>query len=159
MRPPFRVLASLAEVHHLIPNFTMLSLRPSFTGFCLLVMLVAALSGCRAKPVVGGTPGQVQGSGELKGDIQVTLHRVEGASSSPVGFAVTAADGSFQLVTNGARGALWLTPGEYRCTLESAGTPVQIPADYTRPDSTPLKISWSQSDQKLDLKVSFPLAP
>lgn len=105
------------------------------------------------KPVAGGTTGTLRVGGELLSDIQVTVHQVEGGSTRPLGFGVTDLEGSFELVTNGAQGALWLSPGEYRCTLESAGAPVQLPKEYFKPDTTPLKISWSAGDRSLDLDV------
>lgn len=74
----------------------------------------------------------------------------------PIGFGVTDAAGGFELVTNGARGALWLIPGEYRFTLESAGAPVQFANDYARAETTPLRVSWSDGDGILDLEVDSP---
>jgi hypothetical protein len=71
-----------------------------------------------------------------------------------VGFAVTSLDGSFELVLNGARGPLWLSPGEYRFTLESAGSPVQLPHEFAGPDTTPLSVVWSADDGDLDLDAS-----
>jgi hypothetical protein len=66
-------------------------------------------------------------------------------------------DGAFELVANGAQGPLWLSPGEYRCTLESAGAPVQFPMEYAQADTTPLTISWSAGDKELDLEVPPPI--
>jgi len=115
---------------------------------------VVALPGCgRVKPVTGGTIGILHAGDDYLSDIQVTVHKVDGSSLQPIGFAVTAADGSFELVSNGAKGALWLSPGEYRCTLESAGAPVQIPKEYAQPDTTPLKVSWSAGDDELNLEI------
>lgn len=118
-----------------------------------LLLLAAALPGCGARPVTGGTAGVLHFGGKSTSDIQVTVHEVVGGTTQPIGFGVTLLDGSFHLVTNGARGALWLSPGEYRCTLESAGAPVKIPKEYARADTTPLKVDWSTSDQSLDLEV------
>ena len=122
---------------------------------CSVIMLsLAALAGCGgAKPASGGTTGTLRIGGDLLSDIQVTVYRVEGSSTRHVGFGVTDAEGTFELMTKGARGELWLTPGEYRFTLESAGAPVQIPDKYSQPDTTPLKASWSVGDEELKLDV------
>jgi hypothetical protein len=91
--------------------------------------------------------------GKLPSDICVTIHRVNETASEPIGFGVTANDGTFQLVKNEALGPLWLPPGEYRCTLESVGSPIRIPREYTKSGSTPLKVSWSAADKSLELDV------
>lgn len=124
---------------------------------CFFAIALTAISGCGVRGVSGGTKGTLRSGGELLSEIQVTVYRVEGDSKSPVGFGVTAPDGSFQLVTNGAKGPLWLSPGEYCCTVESAGAPVQFPQEYAQPSTTPLKISCSASDATLNLEA--PLRP
>ena len=86
-----------------------------------LALLAALLSGCGPRPVAGGTKGTIRAAGDLLSEVQVTVHQAEFGVWQPIGFAVTTGDGSFELVTSGAKGALWLSPGEYRCTLESAG--------------------------------------
>lgn len=119
---------------------------------CLLLILLHA--GCGgARPVVGGTDGSLRVSGILLSETQVTVHRLEGGAYRPVGFGITDSDGTFQLVTNGAKGPLRLVRGEYRCTLESAGAPVQFPIEYAKPETTPLKIVWSETDRNLELQV------
>ena len=123
----------------------------------VLLAFVAALPSCGGvKPVTGGTTGVLHAGDDFLSEFQVTVHEVEGSSTRPIGFGVTGPDGSFELVTNGAHGALWLSPGEYRCTLESAGAPVQFPKEYAQPNTTPLKISWSAGDEELDLEVPAP---
>lgn len=123
---------------------------------CVLVML-AMLSGCGGvKPVTGGTAGVLHSGSEMLGDIQITVHQLDGGTSKPIGFGVTGSAGTFQLMTEGAKGPLHLTPGEYRCTLESIGAPVVIPKEYTQPDTTPMKINWSASNLKLDLDIPIP---
>jgi hypothetical protein len=120
--------------------------------------MASTLAGCGGvKPVTGGTIGTLRIGGELLSEIQVTVHEVEGTSMQAVGFGVTDRDGLFELVTNGAHGPLILPPGEYRFTLESAGAPVQIPKEYTQPDTTPLKVSWSGGDDDLNLDVPISL--
>ncbi len=117
------------------------------------VACLLSLAGCGPRAVTGGTPGTLTYRGEQRSDIQVTAYQVEGSQLEQVGFSVTANDGTFQLVTNGARGPLRLTPGDYRFTLESVGPPIRVAKKYTKPDSTPLKVSWSAGDKSLDLDV------
>jgi hypothetical protein len=119
-------------------------------------LLVAFVPGCGARTVAGGTPGVLHYRGDLVSDIRVTVHRVDGSSMQPIGFGITAADGTFELVTNGARGALRLSPGEYCCTLKSVGAQVRIPNEYAQVNSTPLKVAWSVGDTSLDLQVRVP---
>lgn len=126
---------------------------------CLLLFLTTSLlAGCGGvRPVAGGTQGTLSFGDQLLSDIQVTVHQIEGGSWQCVGFGVTDREGSFELVTNGANGALWLSPGEYRFTLESAGAPVQIPKEYSQAESTLLKVSWSGGNSELELKVPMEL--
>lgn len=125
--------------------------------FVWLLILATSVLGCGGvKPVTGGTAGVLHSGSEKLSDIQITVHQVEGGSSKPIGFGIAGLDGSFQLVTDGAKGPLHLTPGEYRCTLESVGATVEIPKEYAQSDTTPLKITWRTSDQKLDLDIPAP---
>jgi hypothetical protein len=120
-----------------------------------LLSVAAGLSGCGgARPVTGGTEGTLRAGGEAISDVQVTMHEAEGATFHAVGFAVTGLDGRFQLVTSGAKGPLRLAAGEYRCTLESAGAPVEIPPEYAKPETSPLKIVWSAGDRSLNLEIN-----
>jgi hypothetical protein len=120
----------------------------------LSAILAVSLPGCGGpQPVTGGTPGTLRVGGELLSDFQVTIHEVAGTTTQPIGFGVTGADGSFLLMTNGAQGPLWLSPGEYRCTLESAGAPLVIPKQYTQAATTPLKVTWPTGDESLELDV------
>jgi hypothetical protein len=118
-----------------------------------VVLVTLLLPGCGPRPVAGGTPGVLRTGGQPLPDVQVKLHRQEGASWQVVGFADTTTDGSFQLVTPGAAGPLALPPGEYRATLESVGAPIQIPPAYAKPDSSPLVVSWSEGDDTLNLQI------
>jgi hypothetical protein len=131
-----------------VPNF--LKLLPLFA---LLV-----LAGCGAAPVAGGTKGRLQAGNGGLGDVQLTVHQEDAGKWLPVGFGVTDYEGRFELVQNGAKGPLWLAPGEYRCTLQSAGAPVAIPEEFSRPETTPLQAAVKAKDDVLEFKTpEFPL--
>ncbi|HEY2253097.1 MAG TPA: hypothetical protein VGH74_18620 [Planctomycetaceae bacterium] len=120
----------------------------------VVLSLGVFLPGCGGvKPVPGGTAGTLSAGGDVLAEIQVTIHQVEGGSPRSIGFGVTDRDGWFELVTTGARGPLWLAAGEYRCTLESAGAPIEIPKEYARAETTPLKVSLSADGSELDLEI------
>lgn len=120
---------------------------------CVLALLLM-LSGCGSpRGVTGGTMGILHAGAERLAEIQITVHQVDGAASKPIGFAATRLDGTFELVTNGAQGPLRLRAGDYRCTLESIGSPLPIPPEFTRPETTPLKVSWTDTENSLDLNV------
>lgn len=119
-------------------------------GLLLTVQLL--LSGCGTAAISGGTTGSLSSAGNALGDIQITAYQNERGNVQQVGFAVTAADGTFALVRNGAAGALNLEPGEYCFTLESVGAPVVIPDEYLHADKTPLKLNWA-SGSKLDFEI------
>jgi len=123
----------------------------------ILLLVTVGLSGCGARPVTGGTKGVLLLGGKPRGDIQLTLHQMDGGSPQFVAFGLTANDGSFRLLKEKAKGALWLPAGEYVCTLESAGSPIRIAREYAKPETTPIKVSWSGSQPSLDLDV--PLVP
>jgi hypothetical protein len=123
-----------------------------------LLVSLAMLAGCGGvRPVTGGTEGTLAFGEQLLSDIQVSVHERDGTKFTCIGFGVTDRDGVFTLVTNGAKGPLWLSRGEYCFTLESAGAPVQIPAEYSQPETSPLKVSWSGGDDELELKVATAL--
>ncbi len=120
----------------------------------VVLFFAVVLPGCGGvQPVPGGTTGTLRAGNDLLAEIQVTVHQVDGQSLRPIGFGVTDRDGWFELVTNGATGPLWLSPGDYRCTLESAGAPVQIPGEYAKAETTPLRISWSANSDELNLEI------
>lgn len=121
-----------------------------------LLSLVACLlvaAGCGgAKPVTGGTSGTLRCGPQPLGDIQLTLHQPQESGFRTIGFGLTRPDGSFDLLAQGATGPLWLTAGDYVCTLESAGAPVQFPKEYLSPKTSPLKVRWSDEMTRLDLE-------
>lgn len=118
-----------------------------------LLFIAVSLTGCGASPVTGGTPGTLRDATQPLAEMQITIHRQEGSAWQPIGMAVTAADGAFELVTSGAQGPLRLEAGEYRCTLESVGAPVQLPREFTNAETTPLKVVWSATDRDLNLEL------
>lgn len=118
-----------------------------------LVLASFALIGCsdRVRGVTGGTMGELHSSDAPLGEIQITIHQIDLDGTEPIGFAETRSDGTFELVTMGAAGPLRLVPGDYCCTLESVGAPISIPKEFTKSETTPMKITWSADDQLLDL--------
>jgi hypothetical protein len=124
----------------------------------LLLPVLFVLSGCGANPVAGGTKGRLQAGTAGLGDIQLTVHHLENGNWRPLGFGVTDYQGKFELVQNRAQGPLWLSPGDYRCTLQSAGAPVAIPDEFSQPETTPLQTTVKTKDDVLDLKSpDFPV--
>ncbi|MBS0206454.1 MAG: hypothetical protein JSS49_26500 [Planctomycetes bacterium] len=126
---------------------------PSIVRVSIIAILVT-VAGCgRPRGVTGGTEGVLHAGGERLADIQLTILEVEGSTTKPIGFAQTRADGTFRLVTDGARGPLRLHAGEYRYTIESAGSPLQIPSELMKSKTTTLKFTWTDGDRMLDLNI------
>ena len=123
----------------------------------LIPLLLATVVGCGRVETVpdtsGGTTGKLHNGREPLVGIQVTVHQVEGNSTEPIGVAASRLDGSFELATMDGTCACQLPAGKYCCTLESAGAPVAIPAEFAKPETTPLKIALSNEDEAIDLKV------
>lgn len=118
----------------------------------VLTLVCISLVGCGgARPIKGGTAGKLHSGVDPLGDIQVTFHQTSGTTTEPIGFGATTANGTFELVTMGAKGPLRLSPGQYLCTIESVGSPLKIPKEYTKPETTPLKLTWTSSDTIVDL--------
>lgn len=108
-------------------------------GYVVLGLVALSIAGCGVRPVKGGTHGMLRIDGEVIGDIQITVHRMDESLIEPIGIGTTNNDGEFELLQPGAQGALWLTPGEYRFTLESIGPPIQFPKDFTKAETTFVK--------------------
>jgi hypothetical protein len=119
----------------------------------ILVLFLASLPGCRERPVKEGTQGVLRFNNEPVANIRVSVNRVDPKGVKAVGYGVTEADGTFQLVTHGGRAGLKLAPGDYCCTLKSMGASVRIPNHYAEVNTTPLKLSWSDSDTSLNLEA------
>jgi hypothetical protein len=118
-----------------------------------LFAFVALLSGCGQRPITEGTEGILRFRGEPVADIRVTVNRIDKKAVNVVGYGVTAADGTFRLVTQGGHAGLKLEPGDYCCTLKSVGAPVRIPNECAQVNTTPLKVSWSEGNKSLNLEV------
>jgi hypothetical protein len=121
--------------------------------YWLLVLLALGLTGCGPQPATGGTGGTVRIGGTPMSEVQVTVHRPLGSGWDAVGFGEATTDGSFELVTRGAAGPLELSPGIYRCTLESVGAPFAISPQYSQAATTPLEIVWPPSDGRLMIDI------
>jgi len=123
--------------------------------FCLLT---TALIGCGGpRHVTGGTTGTLHAGSMQLGDIQVTVHRVAGATTEVVGMGITRSDGRFELVQPGAMGPLHLASGEYRVTVESVGpVPLRFPKEFGSAEHTPLRVEWTTESSQLDLEVPPP---
>lgn len=118
----------------------------------VLALTMLALNGCRPSAVSGGTKGKLTTDGQPLGEVQISVYRNADGTREKIGFAITADDGTFELVTNGAQESLNLTPGEYCFTLETAGAPLDFAEEYRLPESTPLKLSWI-ADSNLEWDV------
>lgn len=120
----------------------------------VLVLLMIFVAGCQKQSVPGGTEGVVHAGATRLMDIQVELHD---ASLIPMGFGVSGIDGAFRLFHPRAKGPLWLKPGDYRITLQSIGPiPQFFPKTYTNPETTPLRLHWTENDRILDLEIPQP---
>ena len=119
----------------------------------LLAVVLVALPGCGGgpSPSKGGTPGKLTFGSNVSSDIKVTIHRNAASGFEELGFANTAADGSFVLYNLGATEPLWLEPGDYAFTLESIGPPVEFPEEFVKPESTPLKVTWTSDMTSVSL--------
>jgi hypothetical protein len=116
----------------------------------LTLLFVAMAPGCGPAPITGGTSGVLTTDGNPIRDVQVVVYSP--ISYERLGYAVTGADGSFQLIAADTSRPLELDPGSYVVTLESVGAPTELPPTYLDPRMTPLRIDWDASD-RLELNV------
>ncbi|WLD11780.1 hypothetical protein [Planctellipticum variicoloris] len=123
----------------------------------VLALTLSAITGCGGpKPVTGGTRGLLHVRNGAVTDIQVAVYRH--GSNEPFGVGVSGGDGWFELRNKSASEAVLLQPGEYRVTFESVGpVALRIPAEYGRPETTALNLTWSEGQQVLELEL--PAAP
>lgn len=119
-----------------------------------LAVLFAMIAGCSPGPITGGTSGVLQTDGNPLADVQITIYSANSAMNEddPLGYGVTSGDGTFELVQRDSTGPLDLEPGSYVVVLESVGAPTELPAEYLKRDSTPLKVDWT-NDKTLELNV------
>lgn len=127
----------------------MFTLGRKFALFLTSVVLIGCAG--RVRGVTGGTAGELHCSGAPLGDIRITIHQIDPDGTEPIGFAETRSDGAFELVTMEAAGPLKLVPGDYCYTLESVGAPISIPKEFTKPETTPMKMTWAADDLVIDL--------
>ena len=125
----------------------------TFIRGIILTVAVVVLAGCGggSAPAKGGTPGTLTFGSNVSSDIRVSIHRSVSGGFEVLGFANTAADGTFVLYNSGATEPLWLEPGDYAFTLETIGPPVEFPEEFTRPESTPLKVTWASDMSSIRL--------
>lgn len=110
----------------------------------MVVLIAIILPGCGAQPISGGTSGVLTTDGNPIPDVQVGVYAAD--SVERVGYAVSRADGSFHLITADTSGPRRLDPGSYVVTLESVGAPTDLPRTFQEPQSTPLRIVWTEGD-------------
>ena len=115
-------------------------------------LLIIFLSGC-ARTGGEGTQGILRQAHEPLGNTRVTVNRVVKNSIESIGFGVSDADGTFQLVTGADGRGLRLPAGDYCFTLKSVGAQVRIPNEYAQVNLTPLRLSWLGGDQHLELEM------
>jgi hypothetical protein len=116
----------------------------------LLILFAAVMPGCGPVPIIGGTSGVLTTDGNPIPDVQVTVYPA--VSGESLGYAVTRADGSFELIAADSSGPLELERGSYVVTLESVGAPTDLPRAYMHRESTPLRIDWNEAG-RLELNV------
>lgn len=124
---------------------------PMHAAHWLPLIVVALVAGCGPAPISGGTPGLLTSDGNPIPDVQVAVY-ANAATDQRLGYGVTRADGTFELVTADGTAPLKLQPGSYVVTLESVGAPTDLPRTYLDAKSTPLKIDWTEAD-RLELNV------
>ncbi len=118
-------------------------------------LLAVGISGCGGSGVAGGTTGTLRIDGRGLPEIQLRLYQARADDFVEAGFGVTVADGRFELLQPAARGALWLSPGDYRVTLESIGPPLQIPAEFQQPATTPVILTVDPGQESIELDVNL----
>lgn len=112
------------------------------------LLFATLLIGCSEdpEPTESGTPGKLIIGTATTSDILVHFYRKTSAGFEEVGFGQTADDGSFGLFQPDARGPLRLKTGDYLITIESIGAPIRIPEECRLPQTTPLKLHWTEAD-------------
>lgn len=121
----------------------------------VLLCLLCCLSGCGSTPSVSreGSNGLLTFGAQTLGDICVVVHRKEGTGFQQQGFGTTDRAGFFHLLRDGGQEPLVLEPGDYSFTLESVGPQIVFPAPYLKPETSPLKVTWTAELTTLDLQA------
>lgn len=123
----------------------------------IALAVLGLMVGCdRVRPVTGGTPGTLQVPGQVASDLQLTLFREQAGTWQPVGFATTGAGGRFELLLPGAVGPLRLEPGQYRVTVETAGSELVLPPEVGQVATTPVRIEWTGNEPGLQVSLTLP---
>jgi hypothetical protein len=120
-----------------------------------MLFLVVCLGCGDVKSVKGGTSGILLIDDTAMSDMQITFYQKDVSESDPVGFAVSTGAGRFEMLQNGATGPLYLPAGEYRCTVETAGAPLDLPKEYLDPNETPVIVNWKEDEPMLVVKVEL----
>ena len=123
---------------------------------CLSLSLLALLmmQGCRsaASATEPGTPGILTLADQPCADFEVRVYRA--GQSAPLGVGLTGLDGRFGLINPDGAGPCWLTPGEYKVSIESIGPgALELPSTYSDPQNTPLNITWKAEDSQLTIAL------
>ena len=127
--------------------------------FAVVIGLACLASGGCGQPpeLPGGTRGIVHTNDVPLAEISIVVYSVGQTDGEPVAFAISGADGMFELREPGTLRAVWLPQGDYAITIEAAGeVPLHWPAEYRNRNKTPLRESWDGGDQVLDLNVPEP---
>jgi hypothetical protein len=122
-------------------------------NFLCITLLLATLGCSRDQSVPGGTAGVLRtAAGTGLREVQINVHRAEDLQL--IGFGVSTEGGAFSLYQPQAKGALFLSPGEYIFTLESvAPESIPLPPLTRDPRRTPLRRTWTGSDKLLELQI------
>ena len=120
----------------------------------MIGLLFGSLFGC-STPAVSkeGPSGSLWFGTKNLSDICVVVHQKDGTAFQSAGFGTTNHEGFFYLVKTGGHEPLILEPGEYAFTLESLGPQIVFPTAYLKPETSPLKVTWSSEMTILDLKA------
>lgn len=119
------------------------------TLILLVISTVLFSSGCGNGAVPGGTEGKLLSDGNPLGDFKITAYQKESDAFKAIGSSRTKNDGGFKLIKDNSEDNLWLPEGEYVFTVESIGSDVVIPKEYSKPETTLLKVNWNEDEELL----------
>lgn len=132
--------------------------RASVWRFVAILLSLCGMTGCGGPPgIPGGTSGIVHVRNTPLRDVHVAIWRENGGVPEPCAFGISDPEGRFQLRVPGTLEAVWLEPGDYLGTVESSGeVPMVWPSEYQDPKRTPLRITWEEGEESLELEVPEP---